>query len=183
MIIKIVKNIYINHIFLFGFRMKNIKKNKLEKIKKKLLSDSKTLIIAVEDFKYSPQIGYAPHIRLKESFYIFSSELSPHIKLLLKKGRGMFLIIQDENESNNIWARKRIKFKGKILTLERGSIGFNEICNYFEKIHGKTMALIKPFTDFKLIKITPIEGVLVTGFGNAYNLKGKSLIITEKVQN
>ena len=64
--------------------MKNIKKDKLEKIKKKLLSDSKTLIIAVEDFKYSPQIGYAPHIRLEESFYIFSSELSPHIKLLLK---------------------------------------------------------------------------------------------------
>ena len=163
--------------------MDSLKHNKIENLKKKLINNVKTIIIAVENLSEIPQIGYAPFVFRNDSFYIFSSELSPHIKLLLKSERASFMIIQDENESKNIWARMRIKFQGKIIKLTRENSIFNIICNEIETKHGKTMSLIKPFTDFHLIKIRPVDGVLVAGFGNAYSLKGPSLIIQEKITN
>ena len=163
--------------------MNSLKHNKIENLKTKLINNIKTIIIAVENFNDIPQIGYAPFIFKNGSFYIFSSELSPHIKLLLKKERANFMIIQDENESKNIWTRIRIKFNGKTIRLTRENAIFNIICNDIEKKHGKTMSLIKTFADFHLIKIKPVEGVLVTGFGNAYSLKGQSLVIKNKIGN
>ena len=44
---------------------------------------------------------------------------------------------------------------------------------------GPTMDLIKQFTDFHLLQITPIEGVLVTGFAAAYKVDGPQFTISE----
>ena len=55
----------------------------IEKIKKTIISKNKTLIIAVNNKITYPEIGYAPYVFLNKNFYIFSSELSPHIKRLL----------------------------------------------------------------------------------------------------
>ena len=47
--------------------------------------------------------------------------------------------------------------------------------------HGNTINIIKEFKDFHLIKITPKQGTIITGFGSAYNLVGRSLEVTSKI--
>ena len=56
--------------------------NKIKKIKSKLIDSCQSLVITVSDNDH-PDIGYAPYIYKDNYFYIFSSELSSHIKLLI----------------------------------------------------------------------------------------------------
>ena len=67
----------------------DLEKNKIEKVKSKLIDSCKSLVITVSDNDY-PDIGYAPYIYKDKYFYIFSSELSSHIKLIINKKVGTF---------------------------------------------------------------------------------------------
>jgi len=154
----------------------------IEKIKNTIISKNKTLIIAVNNKINYPEIGYAPYIFLNNNFYIFSSELSPHIKHLLYNKKGTFMIIEDECKAKNIWARVRIKFEAKITVVDRNENNYNKICNQIQNFHGKTLNLIKQFSDFHLIKISPIKGSIITGFGNAFILHGISLEVKNKIK-
>ena len=154
----------------------------IEKIKNTIISKNKTLIIAVNIKINYPEIGYAPYIFLNNNFYIFSSELSPHIKHLLYNKKGTFMIIEDECKAKNIWARVRIKFEAKITVVDRNKNNYNKICNQIQNFHGKTLNLIKQFSDFHLIKISPIKGSIITGFGNAFILHGISLEVKNKIK-
>ena len=155
----------------------------IEKIKNTIISKNKTLIIAVNNKINYPEIGYAPYIFLNNNFYIFSSELSPHIKHLLYNKKGTFMIIEDECKAKNIWARVRIKFEAKITVVDRNENNYNKICNQIQNFHGKTLNLIKQFSDFHLIKISPIKGSIITGFGNAFILHGISLEVKNKIKS
>ena len=154
----------------------------IEKIKNTIISKNKTLIIAVNNKINYPEIGYAPYIFLNNNFYIFSSELSPHIKHLLYNKKGTFMIIEDECKAKNIWARVRIKFEAKITVVDRNENNYNKICNQIQNFHGKTLNLIKQFSDFHLIKISPIKGSIITGFGNAFILHGISLEVKNNIK-
>ena len=155
----------------------------IEKIKNTIISKNKTLIIAVNNKINYPEIGYAPYIFLNKNFYIFSSELSPHIKHLLYNKKGTFMIIEDECKAKNIWARVRIKFEAKITVVDRNENNYNKICYQIQNFHGKTLNLIKQFSDFHLIKISPIKGSIITGFGNAFILHGISLEVKNKIKS
>ena len=86
----------------------------IEKIKNTIISENRTIIIAANDKINYPEIGYAPYIFLEKCFYIFSSEISPHIKYLLYNKKGTFMIIENEYKAKNIWSRVRLKFKAQI---------------------------------------------------------------------
>jgi len=154
----------------------------IEKIKNIIISENKTLIIAVNNKINYPEIGYAPYIFLNKCFYIFSSELSPHIKHLLYNKKGTFMIIEDEYKAKNIWARVRLKFEAQIKIVARNEKNYNKICNQIQNSHGNTLELIKRFNDFHLIKISPIKGSIVTGFGNAFILDSISLNVKNKIK-
>ena len=81
--------------------------NKIKKIKSKLIDSCQSLVITVSDNDH-PDIGYAPYIYKNNYFYIFSSELSSHIKFLINKKDGTFMLIKDEQDTKNIWAIVRM---------------------------------------------------------------------------
>ena len=154
--------------------------NKIKKIKSKLIDSCQSLVITVSDNDH-PDIGYAPYIYKDKYFYIFSSELSSHIKLLINKKVGTFMLIKDEQDSKNIWARVRMKFQAKVSIISRSDTDFHKITDIISNKHGNTIDIIREFKDFHLIKIIPIKGTIITGFGSAYNLIGKSLEVKSKI--
>lgn len=154
----------------------------IEKIKNTIISNNKSLIITVNSKINYPEIGYAPYIFLNNFFYIFSSELSPHIKHLLCHKKGTFMIIEDENKAKNIWARIRLKFEAQIKIVDRKENNYNKVCSQIENVHGNTLSLIKQFNDFHLIKISPIKGSIITGFGKAFILNGIPLEVKNKIK-
>ena len=153
----------------------------IELIKKKLISNTKSIIISVNEDN-SGDLGYAPYFHDHNYYYIYASELSTHIKLLLKKKIGTFMIINDEFVSQNIWARIRLKFDAKINIIRRNNEDFHNICEKIRSRHGQTMNLIKQFSDFHLIKIIPSRGTFISGFGNAFNLEGQYLNVINKIR-
>lgn len=153
----------------------------IELKKKKLIENNNSIIISVNEDDVT-DLGYAPYIFYENYYYIFVSELSTHVKLLLKKNVGTFMIINDETISQNIWVRFRLKFSAKIEVIIRDSEDFSIVCEKIRYKHGKTMNLIKQFSDFHLIKIIPSRGTFISGFGNAYNLEGQYLNVINKIR-
>ena len=153
----------------------------IELKKKKLIENNNSIIISVNEDDVT-DLGYAPYIFYENYYYIFVSELSTHVKLLLKQKVGTFMIINDETNSQNIWARIRLKFSAKIKVVIRDSEDFSIICEKIRYKHGKTMNLIKQFSDFHLIKIIPSRGTFISGFGNAFNLEGQYLNVINKIR-
>jgi len=155
---------------------------KAEKLRDKLISSAQTIGISIltpaSAGQGMPDIGFAPFIRLEGSFYIYSSDLSSHIRSLIVGQPVQFFLIADEGSSQNIWARVRLKFRASVEELSREDAAFDSLLNSIGDKHGPVMDLIRSFTDFHLFKITPERGNLVTGFAAAFEGEGADFEIT-----
>ena len=150
-----------------------------------LLASAKTLGISVlvdeEDVPFA-DMGYAPFIRANNYFYIYSSHLSSHIRALINGSEARFFLIEDEKDSPNIWARIRLKFSADVRELARDNKRFSTLCDQIGQVHGPVMEMIRNFTDFHLFEIQPRHGTLVTGFAQAFSVKGPDFELTEHLR-
>tara|TARA_B100000989_G_scaffold283002_1_gene248542 strand:+ start:312 stop:830 length:519 start_codon:yes stop_codon:yes gene_type:complete len=137
-----------------------------------VLLAQKSLVVAVLDESDVPDMGVSPFIRRDDGLYIYTSHLAGHVQALLAQKRASFIITLDEADTLNIWARHRLKFTGAITELARDDPDFLDLCDDFTRSHGNTMPLIKNFTDFHMLRITPESGVLVLGFAKAFLVRG-----------
>ena len=156
-------------------------KNVLKK-RDKLLASAQTLGISVlvdEDSRLFADVGHAPFVRKQECFYIYSSHLSAHVRALVNGAEAQFFLIEDESVAQNIWARVRMKFSAEVSELSRDDPQFSELCDDIAEAHGPVMEMIRNFTDFHLFKIKPEQGVLVTGFAQAFSITGPMFELTE----
>lgn len=147
-----------------------------------LLAAAKTVGISVlvdEDSRLSADVGHAPFIRRQGCFYIYSSHLSAHVRALVKGTQAQFFLIEDEAAAQNIWARVRIKFSAQVSELSRDHQRFDPLCDEIAEVHGPVMDMIRNFSDFHLFEIRPEQGVLVTGFAQAFSVTGPSFELTE----
>ena len=156
-------------------------KNVLKK-RDRLLASAQTLGISVlvdEDSCLFADVGHAPFVRKQECFYIYSSHLSAHVRALVNGAEAQFFLIEDESVAQNIWARVRMKFSAEVSELSRDDPQFSEFCDDIAEAHGPVMEMIRNFTDFHLFKIKPEQGVLVTGFAQAFSITGPMFELTE----
>lgn len=156
-------------------------KNVLKK-RNQLLTTAKTLGISVlvdEENSLVADVGHAPFIRKDGCFYIYSSHLSAHVRALVKGAGAQFFLIEDESVAQNIWARVRVKFSAEVSELSRHDPRFSELCDDIGALHGPVMEMIRNFTDFHLFEIKPEQGVLVTGFAQAFSVNGPTFELTE----
>ena len=156
-------------------------KNVLKK-RDRLLASAQTLGISVlvdEESRLFADVGHAPFVRKQECFYIYSSHLSAHVRALVNGAEAQFFLIEDESVAQNIWARVRMKFSAEVSELSRDDPQFSELCDDIAEMHGPVMEMIRNFTDFHLFKIKPEQGVLVTGFAQAFSITGPMFELTE----
>ena len=159
----------------------------LEVERDRLLARARTILMAApvkgdEATGDTPEMGVTPVVRHDGGMFIYPSRLSAHVRAMLAVGRAAFLVIEDESEAQNIWARKRIKFNAQINEIDRKSNVFSDVCDVFAARHGPTMGLIRDFTDFHLLRLRPTDGLMVLGFAQAYRLEGPDLAVTEHLR-
>ena len=142
-----------------------------------VLLAQKSLTVAVLDEGAVPDMGVSPFIRRDDGLYVYTSHLAGHVNALLAQKCASFIITLDEADTANIWARHRLKFAGAVTEVARDDPDFSGLCDDFTEAHGNTMPLIKNFTDFHMLRITPKNGVLVLGFAKAFLVKGASFDI------
>jgi len=151
--------------------------NEVLKEKDNLINNMNSLILGTTDSKKIPNSSYAPFgIDDNNNFYIFISELSKHTKNIMSNQDVSIMIIEDESNSQTIFARKRLTITGKASKIDRTSEEWHEKINILENKFDETFTFLKNMEDFHLFKISPISGLLVYGFGKAFNLEGPELV-------
>jgi len=76
--------------------------------------------------------------------------------------------IDEESESENLFARKRYTLDASSLVIERNSAKWNNIMTSMEKKFGETIVFLKDLTDFSMFELVPSKSLLVYGFGKAF---------------
>ena len=134
------------------------------------VANRKSMHVATVDITGFPLASYTPFYRDASShFHILVSDLSSHTKNLLA-GKANILLIEDESECKQIYARTRLNFPCTVLHEKRGTEQYAKIIKHLHHRHGEVISTISELADFRLLKLTPSQGVFVRGFGQAYTI-------------
>lgn len=132
------------------------------------INNRKSLVISSQDEHGVPFISYAPYVNLNNKLYIYISRISDHYRYVETGPKVHVMLINDESEAQNIFARERARW---VCTTENlGNEGHEEIFAAFDQAFGDKMMGMLRGLDFSLFELTPIEGRYVIGFGQAFDV-------------
>lgn len=132
-----------------------------------LLNNQKTIFVSSIDENNMPQASYAPYVMVEDKLYIYISKVAEHYKNLENNKNVSLMIIEDESNSQILFARKRLTFKGNATKILDAP---SQVKEKFEDIHSKNMMDTLYKMDFDFFEIEILEGRLVEGFGKAFKL-------------
>jgi len=140
------------------------------------LAGFRSVLMATTSADGVPDASYAPFVRIDDNaFYVNLSELSTHTGNLLATPRVSVMFLQAENDTKQLFARKRLGFDADAELVGRDSTRWCQLMDLFADKFGDIMDLIRPLQDFKLFRIQPRSGVYVRGFAQAYPIEGAEL--------
>ncbi|NEP61908.1 MAG: HugZ family protein [Symploca sp. SIO2G7] len=123
-----------------------------------------------------PQASYAPFlIDANRSIYIYISGLSIHTANLKQTGRASVLLIEDEADTKEIFARRRLTYDCAVTPVPRDTAQWQPLIHRFEQRFGNIIGLMKGLPDFQLFQLRPEGGQFIIGFGSAYRVSSSDL--------
>ena len=103
-----------------------MKRDNIEAVRDELL-ELRTVYLAIKNADTVPEVGISPFIRREGGLYIYTSHLSPHVRDLIDQGEATCMLCADEDGSQNIWARNRLKFSVKAFEITRDDQNFDKL--------------------------------------------------------
>lgn len=154
-----------------------------ETIFQSLLERVNTLQMATLAENGQPYASYSPYIRDEQgNLYVFVSQLARHTQNLQKADEVSVLILEDEQDSRQIFARNRLQYQCKVEPLAKDDDAYEPLLDAMQEQFGETLTLLRTLPDFHLFRFVPFSGSLVIGFGQAYQLTGKGLQQLEQIK-
>ena len=119
--------------------------------------------------------SYAPFVVDDQGrFFLLLSGLAEHSANLYEhqsQQRNLsVLLIEDEQQARNIFARKRLSYQCKVVIWSREHPHWSSTIELLQEKFGSTVDVLAGLGDFKLYQLTPEQGNYVRGFGQAYEL-------------
>jgi putative heme iron utilization protein len=140
-----------------------------------LRQNLKTVQLATTDADGNPEASYAPCVWVEQACYLYLSELARHTANLISNPSVSLLLIEAEEKSRNLFARRRIILQGQVEKIARDSDRFQKIMIEFKHRFGNFIDVIEPLADFHLFRVIPQSGRFIRGFAQAYELTGPGL--------
>ena len=135
-----------------------------------------SVVISTVSADNIPNASYAPFvIDESKNIYIYVSGLSTHTQNLYAVPMASVLFIEEESQTKQIFARRRLTFDCTATLVERDTELWNQIVDSFEARFGEIIQLLRDLPDFRLFKLTPSKGRFVIGFGAAYDVNPNDL--------
>ena len=135
----------------------------------------RTLQLATVGEDGAPHTGYTPHLFDGPDIVIFVSRLAAHTRDLLARPRAAVMLIADEADTKQIFARTRVSYACEATVVANDDPAYTPLLDALEARHGKMIGLIRQLPDFVLFRLRPTSGQFVMGFGKAYRLGGEAL--------
>lgn len=143
---------------------------------KDFIATLQTAIIGTTDKNNHPFSSYAPYVYDENCFYVYISDIATHAKNIQVNPKASLFFIEDESQSENLFARKRISLQCDSVKIERNSGRFEEVLALFAiKFDAKMVETLKKMTDFNLFEFKVTYGEATFGFGKAYLIGGEQM--------
>lgn len=136
----------------------------------------KTLQLASLTAKGEPFASYAPFALGRGGFYVLLSELAVHGKNLQQNARVSILIVEDEDSSDEVFARQRVSCSALAEGIARDTPDWLAGIQALADRHGERIHQLSQLTDFRMFLLKPANGRFVKGFGRAYELGFETLL-------
>lgn len=132
-----------------------------------------SLILSTLDKNNITETSVTPFVRLNGAFYIYVSELAKHTQNLIWMMQNAMtqisgLLVADESTTEQMFARERITLQLHVEEIQREQNVYNQVIALFTEQFGEVVTTLSSLPDFHLIKMTPINGGYVRGFGQAF---------------
>jgi putative heme iron utilization protein len=128
-----------------------------------------SLIISSLDSDYKPNSSYAPFVTDGKNYYVSLSQTAKHTKNLLGSKEASIMFIEDESETKNSFARKRVIFDVNVTHIKRDDDKFSLIINLFKDKFGEKASIYEQMSDFYLFEFKPTKGRAIFGFSQTFD--------------
>jgi len=145
-----------------------------------LKAEMQSVLLSTLGENGDPHSGYTPFVfdtdvSSDHHLIIFVSQLALHTRDLLSTGKVSAMLIADESESAQIFARTRVSYQCQAEVIASDNHRYEPLLDTMQNSHGKTMGLLRTLPDFVLFRLKPLHGQFVMGFGQAFKLAGSKL--------
>ena len=135
-----------------------------------------SLMLATVDSEGNPNVSYTPFVMDEEkNFYVFVSGMSVHTNNLHANGKASAMFVEDEKETKQIFARRRLTYDCTASLVEKDNPEWALIADKFAERFGDIIEALRSLPDFRFFKLTHYQGLFVIGFGAAYRISGENL--------
>lgn len=135
----------------------------------------RAVMIATCDRQAYPSASHAPYVAVDGDFYIYVSELVVRTQHLLETGRASLLFAEDERDSPNLFARRRLSLICEAVEVCLPSDLAGKVFACFRERFGSQFTPLLELADFHLFRLHPLSGLYVAGFGRAFALEDEGL--------
>lgn len=136
----------------------------------------KSAMVSTVNADGTPHASYAPFVMDDlHQIYLLTSGLSAHTPNLLRTGRASVLIIEDESQTQQVFARQRLTYDCHVAPIDRQSEPWETQMAQFEARFGDIITMLRQLEDFQLFHLSPQSGRFVMGFGAAYGVDPNNL--------
>lgn len=150
--------------------------NRVTELYREFPDQFRSVVLSTANADGIPQASYAPFlIDADKSIYIYISGLSSHTANLKQTGRASVLMIEDEANTKEIFARRRLTYECQAIPVPRDAAQWQTLIDRFEQRFGHVIGLMKGLPDFQLFRLSPQTGQFVIGFGAAYRVNPEDL--------
>ncbi|GAA5644975.1 MULTISPECIES: heme utilization protein HutZ [Vibrio] len=136
----------------------------------------KTIQLATVDEEGRPNVSYAPFVQNQEGYFVLISEIARHARNLQVNPHVSLMLIEDEESSKQLFARKRLTFDAIASVVERDSPLWAQVIGQMQERFGEIVEGLSQLQDFVLFNLKAERGLFVKGFGQAYQVSGDDLV-------
>ncbi|MGD2120050.1 MAG: pyridoxamine 5'-phosphate oxidase family protein [Chromatiales bacterium] len=131
----------------------------------------RTLTLATTSANQQPEASVAPFVISDHgNICVFISELAQHTRNLLNGSKASLLLVADEADSRNLFARQRLTLRASAFEIQRSAPDWHSIMSQFRQRFDGTIDILKQLPDFHLFGFAVNSANYVQGFGQAFEL-------------
>ncbi|CAK2786019.1 Heme oxygenase HutZ [Vibrio crassostreae] len=143
---------------------------------KEFRQERRTLQLATVDEEGRPNVSYAPFVQNQEGYFVLISDIARHARNLKANPQISLMMIEDEESSKQLYARKRLTFDAQASVVERETELWTQVIGQMQERFGEIIDGLSQLQDFSLFNLKADNGLFVKGFGQAYQVSGDDLV-------
>lgn len=135
------------------------------------IATRQSLVLATHDAQGKCEMGVAPFVHVDGAFAVLLSGLAPHTRQLEREPHAQLMLLEDEAETRQPYARLRMTVSCDVTRLARENERSDAILELMQARFGSIVPLLRGLNDFHVFIFAPNHGRFIAGFGKAYRLE------------